>query len=210
MKFAAALPRLRASLAATTLMLAVGASVALYAHGRIARAQAVLAAARAERNESEGKLRQARGEENEIRQKAAVFERLAARGVVGEEARLEWVELLDEIRDRRRLPEVRYEFAPRRALEQGDKAAAAFGLYASAMKLQARLLHEEDLTRLLADLRERAPALIRVRRCDLSRLPATDADAGDAARGLLRADCLIDWITLCATKNDTENASPDE
>ena len=80
--------------------------------------------------------------------------------MIGEEARLEWIELLNEIRERRRLPGIRYEFAPRRPLDRDQ--TGAFGLYASAMKLQARLLHEEDLTRLLSDLRERAPALIQV------------------------------------------------
>jgi hypothetical protein len=196
------LSRLRTSLAAMALMAAFGAAAVLHARDRLAVAQAALAAARAEGREIDEKLRRARGEEDEIRQKAAVFQRLAARGAVGEEARLEWVELLNEIRDRRRLPGVRYEFAPRRALEQGE--TGAFGLYASAMKLQARLLHEEDLTRLLADLRERAPALIQVKRCEVSRLPVTDP--ADAAQGLLRADCLIDWITLCASGSGAGNA----
>ena len=142
-----------------------------------------------------------KSEEGEIRQKAAVFDRLAARGVIGEEERLEWVELLNEIRDRRRLPEVQYEFAPQRALERAG--AGASGLYASAMKLQAQLLHEEDLVRLLGDLRERAPALIQVKRCDLSRLPA--ADTGKLRQGSLRADCLIDWITLRLTGSGAEH-----
>jgi hypothetical protein len=194
--------RLRASLLAVALMAALGATAVVYSCGRIAEARATLAAAQAERNEIGGKLRQVRGEENEIRQKAAVFDRLAARGVIGEEARLEWVELLNEIRDGRRLPEIHYEFAPRRALDEAP--GGSFGLYASAMKLQARLLHEEDLLRLLGDLRERAPALIQVKRCDVSRLPV--ADAGNPRQGLLRADCLIDWITLRASGNGAENA----
>jgi hypothetical protein len=191
MKFGASdLPRLRASLAAMLLMLALGVAAAVYARGRVAEARTALAAAQAARNEIDGKLRQVKSEEDEIRWKAAVFDRLAARGVIGEEERLEWIELINEIRDRCRLPEVHYEFAPRRALD----GAGASGLYASAMKLRARLLHEEDLIRLLGDLRERAPALIQVKRCELSRLPA--ADAGNPLRGLLQADCLIDWITL--------------
>ncbi|MDR1227550.1 MAG: hypothetical protein LBK55_00775 [Azoarcus sp.] len=207
MKFGVSdLPRLRASLLAMALMAVLGAAAAVYSHGRIAEARSALAAAQAERNEIGGKLRQVRSEENEIRQKAAVFDRLAARGVIGEEARLEWVELLNEIRDRRRLPEIHYEFAPRRALNeaQAQPQAGSFGLYASAMKLQARLLHEEDLLRLLGDLRERAPALIQVKRCDLSRLLA--ADAGNPLQGLLQVDCLIDWITLRAAGSGAENA----
>jgi hypothetical protein len=89
---------------------------------------------------------------------------------------------------------MRYEFAPRRALD-GEGAEQRFGLNASAMSLQARLLHEEDLVWLLDDLARRAPALIQPRRCDVSRLPPANA-TGALRDGLLSADCLIDWITL--------------
>jgi hypothetical protein len=184
--------RLRGSLLAAVLMLMAGVTVALASRDRIVSARAAFFAARAERNDIGAKLKQARGEEHEIRQKAALFKALEARGVVGEEQRLEWVELLGEIRDRRRLIEVRYEFAPPRALD-GDKVpAGSFGLYASAMKLQVRLLHEEDLLRLLDELREQARALVQVKRCDVARL----TNVNDAMRGELQADCLIDWITL--------------
>ena len=187
------LRKLRASLLALALMLALGIAAVLVSRNELQSARAVLASARSERYEFDGKLRQVRSEEDEIRQKAAVFERLVARGAMGEEKRLEWIELLGEIRERRRLIEMRYEFAPRRALDGDAADAGSPELYASAMSLQARLLHEEDLIVLLADLRQLAPALIQARRCDVSRLPPTN----DALRdGLLQADCLIDWITL--------------
>ena len=62
------------------------------------------------------------------------------------------------------------------------------------MKLELKLLHEEDLTRLLDDLRREAPALIQPRRCDISRLARTAADGVSTAS--LQAGCLIDWITV--------------
>jgi hypothetical protein len=121
--------------------------------------------------------------------------------VIGEEQRLEWVELLDEIRDRRKLIEIHYEFSPQRALDGDDARTESFGLHASAMKLQARLLHEEDLTRLLDDLRRQARALIQIKRCDVSRPPRTDTDSLQ----YLRADCLIDWMTLREIRESQEN-----
>ncbi|MDR3220993.1 MAG: hypothetical protein LBU46_03140 [Candidatus Accumulibacter sp.] len=184
------LPRLWASLLALALMFAVGGGVIAVSRDKISGARMAFSAARAERNEIDGKLRQIRGEENEIRQKAAVFNRLRARGVAGEEQRLEWVELLKEIRERHRLIEIGYEFTPRHALD--DAPAGSLGLYASTMKLQVRLLHEQDLIRLLDDLRQKAPALIQVKRCDVTRRTGVD----NASQGLLQADCLIDWITL--------------
>jgi hypothetical protein len=62
------------------------------------------------------------------------------------------------------------------------------------MKMQVKLLHEEDLTRLLGDLRQQAAALIQVKACNVSRVPHVTGESGIAAQ--LQADCQIDWITL--------------
>ena len=72
---------------------------------------------------------------------------------------------------------------------------SSYAFYSRAMKLQFRLLHEEDLTRLIGDLRSRAKALIRVRSCDVARLPAS-ADERSGRRANLSAECEIDWLTL--------------
>jgi hypothetical protein len=196
------LAKLQGSLLAMALMIALGAAVVVHSRERVAAAQTAFSAARAQRDEIVGKLGRVHGEENEIRQKAKVFNRLEAQGAIGEERRLMWVELLKELRDRRRLIEIHYEFSPQRALDAAE--TGAFGLYASAMELEAKLLHEEDLIRLLDDLRRLAPALIQIRRCDVERLP--QADMNGMARGSLRADCLIDWISLRAVDKNEEGA----
>jgi GAF domain-containing protein len=198
------LTRLQASLFILVLMTVLGVAAIVVSNDRIKMAQASFVAARSERNEFDGKLRQARSEEDEIRRKATLFNRLQERGVIGEEQRLEWVELLKDIHDQRKLIEIRYEFALQHALN--SEQTGNFGLYASTMKLQARLLHEEDLTRLLDDLRQQARALIQVKRCDVSRLPRTGAESVNSAlQGLLQADCLIEWITLHEIGKNQEN-----
>ena len=150
------------------------------------------AIAQAERNEFDGKLKQVRNEEDEIKQKSAVFKALQTRGMIGEEQRLEWVELIKDIRDTRRLIDLQYEIAPQRRLDAD--AAKGFAFYSSTMRLQLKLLHEEDLTRLIDDLRERARALIQVKSCAVSRLSQGAGDGSPIAQ--LLADCRIDWITL--------------
>ena len=113
--------------------------------------------------------------------------------MIGEEQRLDWVELLEEIRDKRRLLDLRYDIAPQRPLDAD--ASGDFVFSVSSMKVQMKLLHEEDLTRLLGDLRQQAKALIRVKGCNVERLPSALAErAGDWAN--LQADCDIDWLTL--------------
>ena len=186
------LPELRLSLAAALLMIALGATCVHQALASARQARTEQAAAQRQRDEIDDKLRRVRSEEAEIKQKSALFGRLQQRGMIGEEQRLDWVELLKTIRERRRLLELRYEIAPQRALDAQPGGALSF--YASTMKIELKLLHEEDLTRLLGDLRQQAGPLIQVRSCKLARLPRESADS--AAQ--LQADCLIDWITLRA------------
>ena len=193
-------PKLQWSLLATVLMMIVGAAMVYFSYNATEVAKRDRAAAQAERNEFDGKLKQVRNEEDEIKQKSAVFNALQTRGMIGEEQRLEWVELLKDIRDTRRLIDLQYEIAPQRRLD--TDAAKGFAFYSSTMHLQLKLLHEEDLTRLIDDLRERARALIQVKHCDVSRLPQGAGDGSTMAQ--LNADCRIDWITLREIKDAQE------
>lgn len=186
------LAKLQFSLLAALLMAAIGAGSVFFSLNLSQAAKLARTAAQAERNDFAGKLDRVRSEEIEIKQKSAVFATLEKRGVVGEEQRLEWVELLKEIRDKRRLIDLQYEFAPQRALDSAPASAYAF--YASSMKMQVKLLHEEDLTRLLGDLRQQAAALIQVKACNVSRVPHGVAETGITTQ--LQAECQIDWITL--------------
>ncbi len=185
-------PKLQISLLAMLLMMAIGTASILFSRESVRQADSAFASAQSERNDYDGKLKRVRGEEHEIREKAEMFNALKARGVIGDEQRLEWVELLKEIRERHRLIELRYEITPQRPLEKTP--AGNLALYASTMNLQLNLLHEEDLTRLLDDLRREAHALIQVKRCDVSRMPRSGAE--NALQGFLQAECLIDWVTV--------------
>lgn len=190
--------KLRFSLAVMLLMLALGLAGAFYADRQADKARTDFSVAQSAAADIDGRLRRVRNEEDEIRRKAALFNQLQVRGLIGEEQRLAWIELLGELRTRHQLLELRYEFSPQQAIEKDS--VGTLGLYASRMKLQMRLLHEEDLTRLLDDLRQQAPALIQVKRCDMSRLPTSGGDV--LQQGLLQADCLLDWLTL----NDSKTA----
>ena len=174
-------------------MFAGGGVLLYFAHQGKESAEHARLAATTQRGEVEERLQRMRSEEIEIRRDSLLFYQLQERGVIGEEQRLDWVELLEAIRDTRRLLDLRYEIAPQRPLEAG--AAGDFVFSVSSMKVQMKLLHEEDLTRLLSDLRRQAKALIRIKGCNVERLPPTVAErAGDWAN--LQADCEIDWLTL--------------
>ena len=103
------LRKVQASLLAALLMVAAGSTVLYVAHGGMRSAQLARVTVMAERNEADARLKQVRDEEIDIKQKSIVFNKLQERGIIGEEQRLEWVELLKEIRDQRRLIDLQYD-----------------------------------------------------------------------------------------------------
>ena len=185
-------PKIQSSLLAALLMMLIGAAAVYAALDATKTAKLAQASAQAQRNEIGRKLKRIVSEENEIKQDSALFNRFVARGVIGEEKRLDWVEQLRAIREKRKLFDLQYEIAPQRPLD--TTSGAGFTYYASAMKLQLKLLHEEDLLRTLKDLSQQASALTQVKSCNVSRLPRDTAERGIQAQ--LLADCQIDWVTL--------------
>ncbi|MCP5249349.1 MAG: hypothetical protein H6942_12585 [Candidatus Accumulibacter sp.] len=194
MKFIRAdLRKLQSSILAAALMTAAGGTALYVSYDAREAAERARLVVTAQLEEADGKLRRVRQEESEVKEKSIVFTRLQERGIIGDEQRLDWVELLKEIRDKHRLIDLQYEISPQRLLDgnPGDD----FAFFASAMKVQLKLLHEEDLTRLLDDLRRQGKALIRVKGCRVERLPANGDDRA-SGRAQLSAECEIDWLTL--------------
>jgi hypothetical protein len=185
--------KLQASILLGVLMIAAGALAVYFSFAVKEAAEQAMVGIAAQFTEADGKLRQVRNEESEVKQKSIIFKQLQERGIIGEEQRLDWVELLKEIRDQHRLIDLRYEISPQRMLE--GQLGNDFVFFASSMKLELKLLHEEDLIRLLDDLRRQAKALIRVKSCRIERLPATGEQRGGGRANLL-ADCEIEWLTL--------------
>ena len=188
--------KLQISVFGMLLMVALGVASVLFSRSQVKQADQAFSATQSERNNQDTKLKRLRSEERQIREHAALFNALKARGVIGEEQRLEWVELLKDIRERLRLIDLRYEISPQQPLEKTPVGTLA--LHASTMKLQLNLLHEEDLTRLLDDLRRQAHALLQVKRCDVSRMQRSGPE--NTLQGYLQAECLIDWITVRETE----------
>lgn len=186
------LKKLQISLLVCLLMIVMGAALVFFANGATRSAQRERVTAQAQRNDYVGKLLRVSSEESEIKEKSALFQKLQKRGIIGEEQRLEWVELLKDIRDKRRLIDLVYEIEPQRPLDVAPGAGFTFNV--SPMKVQLKLLHEEDLTRFLGDLNEQARALIQVRYCKVTRQP--QGQAGTSGQANLLAECRIDWVTL--------------
>jgi hypothetical protein len=178
------------------LALAAAGGVALYLSrqwlGGVERQEKAL---RADRVAIQEKLARATEEEREIREKLVAYNQLVARGIIGDEQRLDWVDAIAQIKTNRKLFEVKYSIEPQRALDlPGIKATPDVELLASRMRLELPLLHEGDLFAFLGDLSRALKSHVLLRSCAISR-----ADRGAGDRGLsprLRADCVLDLVTI--------------
>jgi hypothetical protein len=160
---------------------------------RVSRVQ--LGAAQTERRQNAERLARIAEEEREVNEKIDLYQRLKALHILGEERRLEWADAINRIRVQRELIDLRYRVDRQKLLVSAQGKPANVDFYASTMKVEMALLHEEDLLRFLGDLRESGNAFYAVKKCNLSRLGGLST-GGSTMTPRLRADCDIDLITL--------------
>lgn len=197
MKFTARdLKKLRWQLAIATGLVIAAAAIAYMSLIAVQKAEAEHRVAASRYAQIDTRLRQVRTEEEEIKNRAALFLHLQERGIIGEEKRLDWIEMLRDIQNRMRLPDMNYEFAPQKPLEGNGSGEHAF--FVSAMRLHLNLVHEEDLLNFLAKVQREAKAVVLTRGCNVMRQAPAEARNSLAQ---LSADCELDWITV--RKTDT-------
>src|SRR5258708_39471172 len=88
--------------------------------------------------------------------------------MLGEEHRLEWADAITRIRTQRELLDLRYVVERQRLLSSAPGKPGNVDFYASTMKVELALLHEDDLLRFLSDLRQSGNAFYDTRKCTLS------------------------------------------
>lgn len=186
---------IRWSLLLALIMVAGGAAALILTH-RLALEQRT-AASNAETRlaESRNRLARARDEEAEIQSKIGRFNQLLDAGVIGNERRLEWVERIKAIKSALRLYDLQYEIAPQRPLDPvvAPGTSGSYAFLSSTMRLQMQLLHEEDLLQFLRELRRSAGGYLRPERCSLER---TGPERRGSPGAHLKAECVLDWITI--------------
>lgn len=135
-------------------------------------------------------------EERIIEAQYPAFRALYARGIIGQERRLSWVEALRAAGTTLRIPKIDYRieaqqiYTPETPIDAGP-----FDINVSEMNLSLGLLHEGDLVRLLEKLERDSAGLFSVEHCELRREAGREqSPSGIAAE--LHADCLLRWFTL--------------
>jgi hypothetical protein len=188
------LKRLAVPVVIALALLGAGAALVQNAGTALAAAQRSFAVAQAERRESTARLARIAEEEREVKEKLDVYRRLRSLNILGEERRLEWADAITRIRTQRELLDLRYRVERQQLLYSAAGKPANVDFFASTMKVDLALLHEEDLLRFLSDLRDSGNAYYAVRRCAIQR--TGQAATGTTIAPRLRADCDIDLITI--------------
>jgi type II secretory pathway pseudopilin PulG len=120
------------------------------------------------------------------------YQTLAASGFIGAEDRLAWIEAAQHANRDTGLYGLDYRLAPRTA--SPPELAQGLPLGQTVMTLTLPLLVETDLTHFLTALKARAPGVVRVQGCRLSRL--NDTFTGIARAPQLSAECELLWFTV--------------
>jgi hypothetical protein len=188
------LRKLALPLLAALLLLGAGAALIWGAGRALNAAQREVAAAQAQRQQNAQRLARIAEEEREVNEKIAVYRQLKQFSILGEEKRLEWADAMTRIRTQRELLDLKYRVEKQRLVASYPGKPGSVDFYASTMKVNLALLHEDDLLRFLADLRNSGNAYYSPRRCVITRTGL--AATGTAIMPRLRADCDIDLITL--------------
>ena len=175
-------------------MLTLGIAANWAANTERRSARGALAVAQEERQKNTERLARIAEEEREVKEKLDIYQRLKALRVLGEERRLEWADAIARIRAQRELLDLRYRIERQRLLTAVQGKPGNVEFYASTMNVDLSLLHEEDLTRFLGDLRASGNAYYSVKRCELERRGQSTGSALIAPR--LHAACQIDLITI--------------
>jgi len=161
------------------------------------------------RGEAEQKQLQARQKLEQIQAEAAemqtnlddfrrygpAYRDLLARGIIGNVDRLQWVEVLSNIR--RAHPELRlqYRIDAQRPLDLIADIPEGMRVFASRMSLQFQAPHEERMFDVLERLNRDARGLPLLRQCRMIRGRPEEGLGRDMAVPL-ETQCIIEWVTV--------------
>ncbi|MDT3708041.1 MAG: hypothetical protein ROZ09_14555 [Thiobacillus sp.] len=185
---------LRTPILLLLIVVAISAAGIFWSHRQNTEARAALQNEQAALNAAHAREQQGQREARLIAQHLDAYHAMIARGFVGEENRLAWIEAVHLANQDARLYGLTYRLSPRTAAPAS--LAGGLPLKQTPMSLAMPLLVETDLPRFLDALRARAPGLFRVSYCRLSRV--NDAPPQLVNRPELEAECELLWFTVAA------------
>lgn len=193
---------LKLSLLLVLAALLLSAGGILWGQGQAQEAEQALQQQHRALNGARQQLTRSRQQQQLISTHLASYQALAARGFVGPEDRLAWIEAVQHANRDARLYGLDYRLTPRAPSEPA--LAQGLPLGQTAMTLTLPLLIETDLTRFLSALKARAPGVYHVRGCRVSRPINAPFDAGGAP-----AACRLN-VNSSGSPSQTRQGEPHE
>ncbi|MCA1853725.1 MAG: hypothetical protein LC647_15435 [Beggiatoa sp.] len=137
-----------------------------------------------------------------IKEQYPRFVELLKKGVIGTEQRLNWIEVLKQTAAITKIPRLRYEIAAREPFTPDfGLATSPYQVQVSKMKLDLGLLHENDLSTVLAALDGKADGIYSIRDCIFRRSAERVEPRLDQEN--LKSACELLWFTIrLANGND--------
>lgn len=188
------LQALRAPLLALLVVLLAGAAAVYYSDRLVKEARQQLAQQQIQLKDARTRLQKSGDEKNVIVKYLDSFRQLQSAGIIGEEQRINWLDGLRLANQQADIFGVDYQIGTQTPYAYAsDFNPGQIALNQSIMKIQFRLLHEEDLMRFLGALGRQGGGLFTIDQCSMKRL-----DTGGIIRFQpnLAANCQLSWITL--------------
>ncbi|MES2117408.1 MAG: hypothetical protein V4578_19765 [Pseudomonadota bacterium] len=185
---------IRWGVAAVLASVAIGVTAVLLSNATLRTASASRSHVQQQRDAAYARYAYADNEKRDIRAFQPQFTALRARGLVGEENRLAWLDAIRHIQEERGLLPISYDIAPQQPVAPDPAVATGdYQLRASRVTVRMDMLHELDLFNFLEDLRARG--YFAVQDCGLKRLNNA-AGQTDAPTPTVSAECTLNWLTL--------------
>ncbi|UCB54004.1 MAG: hypothetical protein JSW45_08545 [Thiotrichales bacterium] len=128
------------------------------------------------------------------------FKRLQADSIIGDENRLSWVEVVQQVADSRGIASVKYNIASQVLVDKNQlhRKYKDLDVYKSVMSIEMKFIHEGDLFVMLNALRNEAKGLMTVDKCDVELInkDVNEGVIGQDNTDNMRAYCEISWYTL--------------
>ncbi len=123
------------------------------------------------------------------------YQNLVARGVVGNEQRLEWVDAIKSRIEALKLPELFYKVQPQKKFESPYiEQSEGLVVTQSQIELTFGIYHSEDLINLLSEVEQQIAGAFHVESCKLTRIEKRFSYFKDNTN--MKAICNINWFTL--------------
>ena len=172
------------------IMLLTGTGV-WWSSGKLLKAEAARQQQTQANNTARQKLERSKTERQLIQQYRGAYQVLVARGFIGAENRLAWLEAVQQANRDAQLYGLDYSLEPRAPV---SGLGNNLPLGQTVMRVRMPILVEDDLTHFLEALRQRTKSLFRVRMCQISH--PTDTAPQALNRPELEVECELLWFTV--------------